>query len=309
VSDAINLLASETGTVLQQVTRIANRVEKASNAVRDQAGLVNNTAERERNEVEGMILGIGDAVEKLQNVADLADQSNQAAARATDTTLKALTTVENTVSGMAAIRETITETEKRIKRLGDRSKEISGIVNLINTIAERTHVLALNASIQAAAAGEAGRGFAVVAQEVRKLAEGAREATAQIVTLVNNIQIETEDTINTMAKTITQVAEGSGQAEQAGEQMRATQATTADLVRLVQQIAQAAQEQLQVADNLRDRVTAIGESVITTAEQIQVQTAETENLVGSAKQLVESVGVFKLPEMEGSVSQDMRAAA
>jgi methyl-accepting chemotaxis protein len=109
-------------------------------------------------------------------------------------------------------------------------------VNLINTIAERTHVLALNASMQAAAAGDAGRGFAVVAEEVQRLAESSRQATQQIAQLVNNIQIETADTINTVNKTISQVVAGSELAAKSGQQMRETQQSTASLVELVKRI-------------------------------------------------------------------------
>ena len=107
---------------------------------------------------------------------------------------------------MAEVRDTVQETGKRIKRLGDRSQEIGGIVDVIDRIAERTTVLALNASMQAASAGEAGRGFAVVAEEVQRLAASARQATEQIAGLVKNIQVETSDTMITMARTARQSA-------------------------------------------------------------------------------------------------------
>src|SRR6185436_19238124 len=117
--------------------------------------------------------------------------SNRAAEQATTSTVTALGSVNETVRGMEGIRESIAEAEKRIKRLGERSQEITGIVNLINTIAERTHVLALNASMQAAAAGDAGRGFAVVAEEVQRLAESSRQATQQIAQLVELVKRNT----------------------------------------------------------------------------------------------------------------------
>jgi methyl-accepting chemotaxis protein len=196
---------------------------------------------------------------------------------------------------MEGIRESIAEAEKRIKRLGERSQEITGIVNLINTIAERTHVLALNASMQAAAAGDAGRGFAVVAEEVQRLAESSRQATQQIAQLVNNIQIETADTINTVNKTISQVVSGSELAAKSGQQMRETQQSTASLVELVKRITSSAQVQMKIATELRNRVHQIGASTEKTAAEILLQSEATADLSKSADRLVESVRVFKLP--------------
>jgi len=228
-------------------------------------------------------------------VAELAAASNRAAEQATTSTVTALGSVNETVRGMEGIRESIAEAEKRIKRLGERSQEITGIVNLINTIAERTHVLALNASMQAAAAGDAGRGFAVVAEEVQRLAESSRQATQQIAQLVNNIQIETADTINTVNKTISQVVSGSELAARSGQQMRETQQSTASLVELVKRITSSAQVQMKIATELRNRVHQIGASTEKTAAEILLQSEATADLSKSADRLVESVRVFKLP--------------
>ena len=216
---------------------IAGNVAQASGKVKGQADLVSRTAEDERKSVGEVIVSLADATETMNQVAALAEQSNRSAERATQATDSALETVNGTVKGMESIRETISETEKRIKRLGERSQEITGIVNLINTISERTHVLALNASMQAAVAGEAGRGFAVVAEEVQRLAESSRNATQQIGTLVGNIQLETNETIATVNRTISQVVAGSEQAQRAGEQMRLTQEITGELVAQVRRIA------------------------------------------------------------------------
>jgi methyl-accepting chemotaxis protein len=198
---------------------------------------------------------------------------------------------------MESIRETIAETEKRIKRLGERSQEISGIVNLINTISERTHVLALNASMQAAVAGEAGRGFAVVAEEVQRLAESSRLATQQISTLVSNIQLETNETISTVNRTIGQVVQGSEQAQKAGEQMRLTQEITGELAGQVRTIAEAQEEQKAMSILMLEAVKRLGQSNERTAQQIGTQAEETHALVESAQLLVESVSLFKLPQL------------
>lgn len=295
VSDSINSLAEETAKVLRSVSEIASQVAQASGNVRSQATLVSQTAQDERVSIEAMIESLANATEMMARVSKLAEISNASALQATQATDTALQTVDGTVKGMESIRETIAETEKRIKRLGERSQEISGIVNLINTISERTHVLALNASMQAAVAGEAGRGFAVVAEEVQRLAESSRNATQQIATLVNNIQIETNETISTVNRTIGQVVEGSERAQQAGEQMRRTQQITAELVAHVQRIGDASEEQKSNSDRLMAAARHIGESTQRTGQQIDTQNRETETLLQSSRRLLESVNVFKLP--------------
>lgn len=296
VSDSINALTGETAKVLHGVTDIAGQVAAVSGNVKTQAEQVTKTAEEERQSVGQMVESLLDATQTMNQVAALAEQSNESAEQATQITDNALGTVNDTVKGMESIRETIAETEKRIKRLGERSQEISGIVNLINTISERTHVLALNASMQAAVAGEAGRGFAVVAEEVQRLAESSRNATQQIATLVNNIQIETNETINTVNETIGQVVEGSEQAQKAGEQMKLTQEITNQLVNQVRSISAASSQQKAMSAKLLEAVQQIGESTEQTAQQIEMQNKETQTLQDAAAKLVESVNVFKLPQ-------------
>ncbi|CAH1197956.1 conserved hypothetical protein [Candidatus Nitrotoga sp. BS] len=295
VSDAVNQNTEETSRVLYRVMQIAGQVENASVKLKGQADQVQATSEIERKGVEEMIRELATSTQAMNNVAQLTAKSHIASGDATRSTLSALNAVTGTMQGMNSIREMIAETEKRIKRLGERSQEISGIVNLINTIAERTHVLALNASVQAAVAGDAGRGFAVVAEEVQRLAESSRNATAQIGTLVNNIQIETNDTINTVNKTISQVVQGTEFAEKAGVQMAETQKATDNLVDLVVQIAASLEVQVKSAEILQSKVDDLGRSAEKTGEQITTQTAEANLLSRSAEQLVKAVGVFKLP--------------
>ena len=295
MADALNLLTTETAKVLGEVTQLSEEVANASGQVKSQADAVMAVASDERQEVELAATELAAAATDMNHIAVLANECNQTAAHAIETTGKALETVVSTVNGITSTRDTIRETEKRIKRLGERSQEISGVVNLINTIAERTHILALNASMHAASAGEAGRGFAVVADEVQRLAENAREATSQIATLVSSIQVETADTANAMNQAISQVVEGSRLAEQAGEQMRKTQQTTADLVSSVQQIAVRSQEQARVSNALLERARQIQSSTVQTGQRLVEQSQYTNNLVDFAGSLLTSVRVFKLP--------------
>lgn len=297
VGDALNLLTQETAKVLADVVSVADYVAQASRQVKMRSDTVVETATVERQQVEKTATDLNTASEAMLRVAKLAHACNSAAEKAIQTTDQAQKTVLSTVGGITTIRDTIRETEKRIKRLGERSQEISGAVSLINSIAERTHILALNASMHAASAGEAGRGFAVVADEVQRLAENAREATSKIAGLVSNIQVETADTVTTMNDAISQVVSGSQLAEQAGAQMNDTRASTETLVKLVEQIAKHAQVQAQNTKRLSDESGNIRVSTQKTASELQEQATYTEQLVALSGNLVEAVSVFTLPKV------------
>ncbi len=299
LGDSVNQLTDATSTVLRDVTNIAGVVGDASRRVKEQSDTVTGQSVQERGIVVKLVSNLKAATDAMQQVAQLAGNSSLAAAEASRSTENALASVQNSVRGMDAIRETISEMEKRIKRLGERSQEISKIVGLINTISERTHVLSLNASMQAAMAGDAGRGFAVVAEEVQRLADNSRQATEQIANLVQNIQVDTNDTIATVNKTIDQVVQGSDMARSSGEKMRETREATERLVQLVQTIASSTGEQMRLAGELGDGAVAITASIEKTDTQLQQQNQATDSLLSAAQKLVESVSVFKLPATAG----------
>jgi methyl-accepting chemotaxis protein len=296
VADSLNLLTDETAKVLKGVLNISIGVAKVSEEVKLRSDNVISAATLEQQEVEKTAAELAAASDSMIRIAKLAQACNEAAEKAVKSTDSAHATVSDTVSGINAIRNTIRETEKRIKRLGERSQEISGAVNLINSIAERTHILALNASMHAASAGEAGRGFAVVADEVQRLAENARNATNEIANLVNNIQVETSDTVTTMNDAISQVVEGSRLAERAGTEMQSTQQSTSELVAMVQQIAKRSVHQAKASNELRARAQGIQKSSRETNAKLKEQTKYTDNLVRYAEKLLQAVNVFTLPE-------------
>ena len=296
LSSSINQLSDETGRTLHEVRRIANEVREASEFVNQQAGQVDETARDERLALEQMSSSLSRAANQMAQVVELTERSNRTAELAGSATETALRTVAATVRGMDQLRESISETEKRFKRLGERSQEISSAVSLINTISERTHVLALNASMQAATAGEAGRGFAVVAEEVQRLSESSRQATQQISQLVQNIQLETNETIYTMNRLISQVVSQSDQAQQAGEQMGQTRQTTTELVAMVKQIAAFSRQQAQMAHELQQSVSVLDKGSSATVGAITRQTDSTRTLVNSSNRLMAAVAQFTLPQ-------------
>ena len=294
VASSINQFSDETGRTLIDVQRIAEQLALTSESVRVQSVMVEETARAEREALQSMSVNLTQATTQLAQVAELSEQSNKAAGVATDATQNALAAVQGTVQGMDQLRESISDMEKRFKRLGERSQEISTAVQLINAISERTHVLALNASMQAATAGEAGRGFAVVAEEVQRLSDSSRQATSTISQLVGNIQAETNETLFTVNRLIGDVVRQSELAQRAGVQMNQTQQTTQQLVSLVRQIAQFSEQQAKLAANLQKSVVEINAGTEQTSAAIAEQTTSTQFLADSSRQLTAAVGQFKL---------------
>jgi methyl-accepting chemotaxis protein len=296
VASSINQLSDETSRTLSEVQEIAEQVRKTSESVRVQSVMVEETARSEREALQSMSTNLNQATDQLAQMASLSDQSNAAAEQASTATQAALTAVDGTVKGMDQLRDSISDMEKRFKRLGERSQEISTAVQLINTISERTHVLALNASMQAATAGEAGRGFAVVAEEVQRLSDSSRQATAQISQLVGNIQAETNETLFTVNRLIGEVVKQSELAQRAGVQMNQTQSTTQQLVSLVRQIGTFSDQQAKLATSLQQSVLDINQGTEQTSTAIAEQTASTQTLADFSRRLTQAVGQFKLPE-------------
>ena len=296
IADSLNILADEISRVLSGVRSISNEISSFSHNVKNQSDIIMSFATTERDEVERANAELVTASKVMKEVVELANKSSLSADDAIESTSKAKNIVTNTVEGINNIREVIRETEKRIKRLGERSQEISSVVNLINSIAERTHILALNASIHAASTGEAGKGFVVIADEVQRLAENAREATSEISSLVNNIQLETNDAVRIMNNVITEVVNGTKLAQEAETQMQETMSKTNQLVNMVQQIKSNSDKQRNLAELITERAASIKESTLKTNKELQQQSVYADKLVDFTADLVDAVGVFILPD-------------
>lgn len=294
VADSVNMVMDATATALTDVKNVAAEVARSSNRVSSSADAMSVQAQSDKMAITTMTDDIAYASSLMQQVAELADKSRDTAKQATSTTLAALKAVTVTVGEMSGIRQSMSEMEKRVKRLGERSQEISQIVTVINSISERTHVLALNASMQAAMAGEAGRGFAVVTEEVQRLADASRNATMQIAQLAQNIQLETSETVAALNRTVTDVVKGSQVAESSGEQMRETEAATGRLAEAVQQIASESARQLELAARLASQASNIARSADQTEKILIDSASDAAALAASSTQLVQVVSEFRL---------------
>ncbi|WP_020559941.1 methyl-accepting chemotaxis protein [Thiofilum flexile] len=294
LADAINQLAEDTTDVLKQVRQIAFAVENTSLDVNQHAQSVNQLAQLEQTEAQETQQQLNEVLQRFDTIADSAQRANQVATTTGNATAKTQETVTRTLDNLQTIRDGVKETSKRLKRLGERSQEISNIITLINNIAERTTVLALNASMQATAAGEAGRGFSLIAEEIQRLAESSRDSTEQIATLVYNIQQEANITISTMEKAIEQVITGSDLAEETATQMRVTLKATNELIDSVEQIATSSADQVALSRAIQVRAERILEATQTTGRELSSLTHLTKTMTDYSRRLVSSVNVFKL---------------
>lgn len=295
VSDAINMMTNSTARALKEVNTISVQVSDSSNKVKQRADNVLKLADEASNQANAASAELSTTASALRQIGEQAQGAGREAERALVTTNEAMAVVRATVEGITNSRDQIRETEKRVKRLAERSQEISSAVTIIGQIAERTSVLALNASMQAVAAGEAGRGFAVVADEVKRLAENAREATQQIAGLVSAIQSDTTETLQAMNGTIAQVVDITKLADRAGVQMNENREATEALVKSVRSISLATQTQGEASQRLLARAYDLISASQNTLEEIEQQRGDTQTLTDSASALVRTVSEFRLP--------------
>jgi twitching motility protein PilJ len=235
----------------------------------------------------------------IEEVSGNAERCSDVARHSVEVAHKGGEAVRRTIAGMNTIRETIQDTSKRIKRLGESSQEIGNIVELIEEIAEQTNILALNASIEASRAGEASRGFAVVADEVQKLAERSTNATKKIEVLVSTIQSDTNEAVVSMERSTTDVVGGALLAENAGAALDEIEQVSHQIASLVQNISGSSKEQSSVAGAITKNMNVLREISGKTTESMAATSSAISKLSELASQLRRSVSGFTLPDQSG----------
>jgi twitching motility protein PilJ len=236
----------------------------------------------------------------IEEVSGNAERCSDVARHSVEVAHKGGEAVRRTIAGMNTIRETIQDTSKRIKRLGESSQEIGNIVELIEEIAEQTNILALNASIEASRAGEASRGFAVVADEVQKLAERSATATKKIEVLVSTIQSDTNEAVMSMERSTTDVVGGALLAENAGAALDEIEQVSHQIASLVQNISGSSKEQTSVAGAITKNMHVLREITSKTTESTAATSSAISKLSELASQLRRSVAGFTLPDQGGA---------
>jgi len=295
IADSVNYAIDELRTLVTTINETSEQVSSSAQETQTTARHLAESAQHQAQRISTATSAINQIASLMDTVSKDSAESADVAERSVKIASRGAEVVRETISGMDSIRDQIQETSKRIKRLGESSQEIGSIVELINDIAEQTNILALNAAIQAASAGEAGRGFAVVADEVQRLAERSASATKRIETLVQTIQSDTNEAVNSMEQTTAEVVAGARLAEDAGSALGDIERVSHDLSALIQNISTQARQQYTAATDVSVSMNAIQEITSQTSQGAS-QTADSIGYLAQlASDLRRSVAHFKLP--------------
>ena len=295
IADSINFAIEQLRSLVTTINDTSVQVASSAQETQSTAMHLAEAAEHQARQINSATDRINEIAESINQVSQNSADSADVARRSVQIATNGAGVVRQTIAGMDSIRDQIQETSKRIKRLGESSQEIGSIVELINDISEQTNILALNAAIQAASAGEAGRGFAVVADEVQRLAERSSGATKRIETLVQTIQADTNEAVSSMEQTTAEVVSGARLAEDAGTALGEIEKVSADLSELISGISVAAAQQSSAATDITQTMNTI-QSITAQTSQGANQTAESIGYLAQlAADLRRSVADFKLP--------------
>lgn len=294
IADSINYTIEELRRLVSEITKTATQVTSATSETQKISAQLLQATQQQSAEIQTTGQSVLQITQSINEVSNNAMQSARVAESSLSAAEKGTQAVQNAINGMNDIREQIQETSKRIKRLGESSQEIGEIVQLITDITEQTNVLALNAAIQAASAGEAGRGFTVVAEEVQRLAERSAEATKHISAIVRSIQRDTQDAAEAMERSTEGVVEGTKVADEAGQTLHEIEKVSKRLAALIASISSATQEQAQSASKVATSMKGILGITQMTTEGTRKTAVSAAQLTALAGELKNSVSGFKL---------------
>jgi len=294
IADSVNYAIEELRMLVQGINRASEQVTQTTSEARLSSEQLLAAAEQQSQQISETTTAVTQMSNSIVQVSQSAAESARVANQSLDTARRGGDSVRGAIAGMNTIRDQIQETSKRIKRLGESSQEIGEIVDLISDITEQTNILALNAAIQAAAAGEAGRGFSVVAEEVQRLAERSGKATRRIGAIVKTIQSDTQDAVNAMESSTQGVVEGTLRSDAAGNSLAEIESVSDQLARLIQSISEATQAQAGTAERIAGNMQRILEVTGQASTAARVSASSINELAVLSNELKVSVSGFKL---------------
>ncbi len=298
IADAFNFAIMQLRQIVHSVQDSTIRVGASANEISSAAEKLAKDNEATASRIVAATATLEEMALSARGVSENAAQSAAVSDQALDAAKQGAQAVLDTIDGMNRIRDRVQATAKRIKRLGESSQEIGDIVQMINDIADRTSILAMNASIQAAMSGESGRGFAVVAEEVERLAQRSAKATKQITELVKAIQSETNETVIAMEETTHEVVSGSDLANDAGQALNQIETISGTMADIIRSISQSARNQAHSSNQVAQIMHQISDATQQAAAGTRQASLSITTLARMAEDLRGSVNVFKLPEDE-----------
>jgi twitching motility protein PilJ len=294
IADSVNYTVEELRTLVSQVQSTVARVTETTQQVEQTSTELLAASTEQLREIRETGESVLQMAGRINDVSSQAQQTAQVARQSLQVTETGRRAVQDSIGGMNAIRDQIQETSKRIKRLGESSQEIGEITELISDITEQTNVLALNAAIQAASAGEAGRGFSVVAEEVQRLAERSGDATRQIAAIVRTIQTDTQDAVAAMERSTQGVVEGARLSDAAGAALVDIDRVTRELSELIERISEQASSEAASANVVADNIQHIFAVTEQTGDGTRSTAQMVRELSRTAEELRQSVARFKV---------------
>ena len=294
LADALNLMLENVGDLVGQAKGASDQVASSAQQIEGAASQLERSAGAQVEEMQQTSQGVQNLAGQADIVLRNCQSATTAAQTAHESAEKGFRSVQQVVDGMQRIREIVQANSKKIKRLGDRSLEISQIVKFISEISAKTDILALNAAIEASRAGEQGRGFTVVAEEVRALADRTRSLTLQIEGLVSNIQTETAEAVVQMEEQTSEVERGAQTAVGAGQALESIVAASDQSAQIVQTINKAAEQQAASTGQMLSSVESVNKLVANTLAQVRQASDISKSLAQVSKSLTSQLDQFEV---------------